>query len=262
MNSTPAGPEQEEREEREELARLLPVVPVEQRLSPGRHSHHKDVLMQLIDRDRERRAESTRSLPRPRRFSRPALVAASVAVAVAATLTVGVGAGRHGGGTAARPGASSTGGATHSAVVTLDRIASVALRSDVEAVKESQFVYVRSKVAENEGAFEGPVKLGEPHERQVWFSQDPEPTIDIGLIREYGQDWPIEVGVEDGTDPADAGIPAGIERRTYAWLASLPTDPGELLKLLYKETPHTWDDGDRGRLDSRDRSEDRPPRPP
>ncbi|MDX3246574.1 CU044_5270 family protein [Streptomyces sp. ME18-1-4] len=266
MNSTP-----EELDELGELARLLPTGPVERGLPSGRHSHHKDVLMQVIDhdhhhhghdrdlarerdRDRGRRdaTDGVRSLPRPRRWSRPALVAGAVAVALAAGLTVGIGAGqREGGGdTAARPGADRTGGADsgggHSAVVTLDRIAAVALRTDVEAVGEDQFVYVRSRTAGNEGVLEGPVKQGKLQERQVWFSQRAGSTIDVGLIREDGQDWPIEVGVPDGADPNDAGYPAGIERPTYAWLASLPTDPGALLKLLFEQTPRDETRKDRG----------------
>ncbi|MFJ9018393.1 CU044_5270 family protein [Streptomyces sp. NPDC102259] len=245
MNAVPAGSEQEERAELEELARLLPAGPVEQVLPPGRRSHHKDVLMQLIDRDHE--TDSGVSPVRPRRRpARPALVAGSVAVAVAlaAGLTVGIGAGRGDGGTAGRPGASSTTGGTaggtaggsRGAVVTLDRIAAVALRTDVEPVDDGQFVYVRSKGAGNEGVFDGPVELGKMHERQVWFSQRQGPVTDVGLIREYGQDWPIEVGVPNGTDPEDAAVPAGFDRPTYAWLASLPTDPDALLKLLYADT--------------------------
>ncbi|MET8163088.1 CU044_5270 family protein [Streptomyces sp. NPDC005329] len=239
MNAVPAGSEQEERAELEELAGLLPAGPVEQVLPPGRRSHHKDVLMQLIDRDHERDSGASPVRPR-RRPARPALVAGAVAVALAAGLTVGIGAGRDDGGTAGRPGASSTPGSTaggsRGAVVTLDRIAAVALRTDVEPVDDGQFVYVRSKGAGNEGVFDGPVELGKMHERQVWFSQRQGPVTDVGLIREYGQDWPIEVGVPDGTDPEDAAVPAGFDRPTYAWLASLPTDPDALLKLLYADT--------------------------
>ncbi|MEU3616008.1 CU044_5270 family protein [Streptomyces sp. NPDC006872] len=247
MNSTP-----EELDELGELERLLPTGPVERGLPSGRHSHHKDVLMQLIDRDRERETNDVRALPvpRPRLLSRPALVAGAVAVALAAGLTVGIGSGQHdGGGTAARPGASSAGGSgSRSAVATLGRIAAVAMRTDVEVVGENQFVYVRSTTAGNDGGFEGPVKPGKPHERQVWFSQQAGATIDVGLIHEDGEDWPIEVGVVDGTDPKDAGIPAGIDRPTYAWLASLPTDPEALLKLLYKETPQDETRKDRGQV--------------
>ncbi|OQR64972.1 hypothetical protein B6E66_06415 [Streptomyces maremycinicus] len=246
MNAVPPGSEQEERAELEELARLLPSGSVEQVLPPGRRSHHKDVLMQLIDRDQEKRDRQRGEAGVPvrprRRLARPVLVAGSVAaaavLALAAGLTVGTGAGRDDGGTAgARSGASGTAGGSRGAVVTLDRIAAVALRTDVEPVGDGQFVYVRSRGAGNEGVFDGPVELGKMHERQVWFSQRQGPVTDVGLIREYGQDWPIEVGVPDGTDPEDAAVPAGFDRPTYAWLASLPTDPGALLELLYADTP-------------------------
>ncbi|MER6789324.1 CU044_5270 family protein [Streptomyces sp. NPDC000658] len=249
MNASPAGPEQGERAELDELgelARLLPAGPVEQVLPPGRRSHHKDVLMQLIDRDRrDRRDEAQGARPlssarRPRRPYRPAraaLVAAAVAVALAAGLTVGIGAGQRGGGAdgAGAPGTPPAG--SRDAVVTLDRMAAVAMNTAVQPVREDQFVYVRSRVAENVGGWEKPVKLGPLHERQVWFSQQQGPVVDVGLIREDGQDWPIEVGVPDGTNPRDSAVPAGPQRPTYAWLASLPTEPGHLLKRLYRETP-------------------------
>ncbi|MGW0873517.1 CU044_5270 family protein [Streptomyces sp. NPDC002740] len=235
MNATPAGSEQEERAELEELERLLPTGPVEQVLSPGRRSQHKDVLMQLIDRDTRETPRETRH--DTRRLPRPALLAACVAVAVAAGLTFGLAPAERGKGDgSATPSASSGAGGSRGAVVTLDRIAAVALRSDVAPVSDGQFVYVRSEVAGNEGAFEGPVVLGKLHTRQVWFSQRPGPVIDVGLIREDGQDWPIEVGVPDGTDPKDSAVPSGIDRPTYAWLASLPTAPDALLELLSSET--------------------------
>ncbi|MGW1274888.1 hypothetical protein ACWD5A_40625, partial [Streptomyces sp. NPDC002491] len=79
----------EELDELAEMARLLPAGPVERGLPPERHSHHKDLLMQLIDRDAAAAAPSTTGRPsRPRRFSRPVLLAACVAVAATATLTV------------------------------------------------------------------------------------------------------------------------------------------------------------------------------
>ena len=133
-------------------------------------------------------------------------------------------------------------GATHGAAVTLDRIATASLKVDTKPVKDGQFVYVRSLVRENQGEFNGPVKLGAPHKREAWMSQNPAPVTDIGMIRESGkgvpmsgQDVPIEASGVDGTDDTGA-IPAGPDRPTYAWLASLPTDPDALLKKLYAET--------------------------
>ena len=157
MNATPAGSEQEERAE---LARLLPAGPVERGLPPGLHSHHKDVLMQLIDRE-----DDVKSPAGARRFSRPVLLAASVAVAVAATLTVGLASGRQEAG--GHPGAAGPATAGRGAVVTLDRIAAVALRGDVQPVKDSQFVYVRTRTAENEADWGRPLRPGSLHDRET-----------------------------------------------------------------------------------------------
>ncbi|MFC4500446.1 MULTISPECIES: CU044_5270 family protein [Streptomyces] len=233
MNSTPSGAGQEEREELVELARLLPAGAVEHGLPAGRRSHYKDVLMQTIDQD----STMGDSLSRPRRFSRPVLIAASVAVAVAATLTVRLGTGDSGShrGTAAPSAAGQKG---RGVVVTLDRIAAVAMKSGVEPVKASQFAYVRTRTAENEADWGQPVKPGPLHDREVWLAQEPGPMIDFGLTRENGEEYGIRILVPKGS----AGEVAGIDRPTYAWLASLPTDPAKLLQRLYAETPAEGDE--------------------
>ncbi|MER5430850.1 CU044_5270 family protein [Streptomyces sp. NPDC002588] len=243
MNPNPtAGAEQEghdELGELAELARLLPAGSLGTGLPSGRHSQHKDVLMQLIDRDSGRGGENSRSMPRVRRYLRPALVvgAAAVAVSLAVGVTVGVGTGD--GGTAARGGASGTPtGGSPSAAVTLDRIAAVAMRTDVAAVQDGQWVYVRTRSVDNEADWGQPVKHSAPQDREVWFSQEPGPLIKYGLIRDENGDSPIRILVPKGSP----GERAGIDRPTYAWLASLPTDPDALLKRLYAETPVS--DGD------------------
>ncbi|MFD9823283.1 hypothetical protein ACFWW0_31110, partial [Streptomyces violascens] len=48
-------------DDQQELAQLLPV-PAERDLSPGRHRHHKELLLRTIDGDRSR---SRRRLMRP-----------------------------------------------------------------------------------------------------------------------------------------------------------------------------------------------------
>ncbi|KUO13654.1 CU044_5270 family protein [Streptomyces sp. DSM 15324] len=231
-----------EHDEREELGRLLPAVPVERGLPAERHSHHKDVLMQLIDQDHRSHQDhqdhqdqrSRRPRIVPSRLPWPALLAGAVAVALAAGLTVGVGAGRDAGSAPDRAAVSGApGGGSRSAVGTLDRIAAVAMRTDVGPVRDGQFVYVRTRVSENESDWGKPVKPGALHDREVWFSQKQGPLVEYGLIRENGDDFPIRILVPKGSD----GEAAGIDRPTYAWLASLPTDPGALLRKLYAETP-------------------------
>jgi hypothetical protein len=101
------------------------------------------------------------------------------------------------------------------------------------APSADQFVYVRSVAVTNEGTDGSPVELGDQHSREIWLSQEPGGTSDQGLIREFGQDWPLA---------GAAGSPAGVRRPTYAYLASLPRDPDDLLDELASQLP-PWDDG-------------------
>ncbi|MFD5494068.1 CU044_5270 family protein [Streptomyces sp. NPDC001812] len=227
MNDRTSGPE---RAEHEELARLLPA-PAERDLPPGRHLHHKDTLMRLIDQDGDR----TTALPRPRpRLLRPTVLLPAAGLALGGvlltTLTV------TGQDRAPAPSAAGTGSratAPRGAAVLLDRVASVAAKKGEQKVTDDQFVYVRTLQTENEGKFDGPVKLTEPREREVWITQKSGPVIDEGLIHQGGSYIPITVGVPDGE--AAVGYPAGLSRPTYTWLASLPTDPDALLQRLATE---------------------------
>ncbi|MFD9497990.1 CU044_5270 family protein [Streptomyces sp. NPDC060035] len=229
MNPTPSGPE---RAEREELARLLPV-PVERDLPPGRHLHHKDTLMHLIDQD------TGRAAPR-QRLLRPAVLLPAAAMALTGILVTTLAVTDRDSAQAPSATAPRTeAGTSRDAAVLLDRIASVAARSDELPVAGDQFVYVKSKQTQNDGGLGGPVKLSPPHVRKVWMTQKPGPVLDVGLIHENAQYWPIEVGVPDGESPV--GIPAGLDRPTYAWLASLPTDPDVLLDRLRTETTRSQD---------------------
>ncbi|MFE2941105.1 CU044_5270 family protein [Streptomyces sp. NPDC059255] len=223
MNDRTSGPEQAEREE---LGRLLPA-PAERDLPPGRHLHHKDTLMRLIDQDGDR-------APARPRLLRPALLLPAAGLALGGVLltTLAV----TGQDSAPAPSASGTGSRAavpRGATVLLDRIASVAEKSGGQAATGDQFVYIKTLQTGNEGDFGGPVKLTEPREREVWMSQKAGPVIDVGLIHQDGSYLPITVGVPDG-EPA-VGIPAGLDRPTYTWLASLPTDPDALLRRLGAE---------------------------
>jgi hypothetical protein len=219
----------------EELARLLPR-PVEFDLPAGRHLHHKDILMQHIDRDAAAPQAAARPAPPlRRRLLRPAVLVPAASLALAGTLVLTLT-----GGAGNTPVSSPHG--TPQAVTALHRIADASLRTDVTPVKDSQYVYVRSLVQGNMGSFTGPVKLGRPHKSERWMSQDPIPVTVVGWMRDTGkdadmpgEDLPIEVGVPDGSDSSGAEAP-GFDRPTYRWLASLPTDPKALLKLL---APHS-----------------------
>ncbi|MGW1596694.1 CU044_5270 family protein [Streptomyces sp. NPDC002343] len=223
MNDRACGPD---RAEREELARLLPV-PAERDLPPGRHLHHREKLMQLIDQDRDRATARPR-----RRLPRPAVLLPAAGLALGGVLftSLAVAGQDH---TPVPSAARSSATAPDGATMLLDRIATVASKSDALKVTDGQFVYVRTLQAQNEGVFGGPVKLGKPGEREVWMTQKSGPVVDEGLIHQDGTYFPITVGVPDGEKPV--GSPAGLSRPTYSWLASLPTDPDVLLRRLAAE---------------------------
>ncbi|MFE7171274.1 CU044_5270 family protein [Streptomyces sp. NPDC057616] len=122
----------------------------------------------------------------------------------------------------------------NSASATLNRIAVAAKAIDETPVKHGQYVYVESLTRSDEGTFNGPVYLGALHRRQVWMAQDPAAVTWTGWIRETGKGTPMprELIPVASSSP----VPAGIDRPTYRWLASLPTDPDKLLTLLYSRT--------------------------
>lgn len=118
------------------------------------------------------------------------------------------------------------------AVRVLEAAAHRVTRADAPAPSADQFLYVRSIARTNEGALGQGPDLGRRHTRELWLGQQPASSTDQGLIREFGQDWQITGGT---------GSPAGLRRPTYAFLASLPQDPSDLLDELASQLP-PWDD--------------------
>lgn len=232
MNAAGSGPSpiraEREGEEREELTRLLPPPP-ERDVPPGRHSHHKDRLMQLIDDDQSRTTSGQASGEDPQtkqprlRLSRPALWMPAAALALAGALTVGLVTRADSGNGVEKPGGDS-------AVVLLDRIAEVAAKSEVTPVRDDQLVYVRSLEAGAECQEDGPCEPGRLSEREAWLSQEPGPVKKLAEFYENGDYVPLR----ELLPPGSPGTPAGVGRPTYKWLASLPTDPDELLEELYR----------------------------
>ncbi|WP_405800552.1 CU044_5270 family protein [Streptomyces halstedii] len=248
MNDRTSGPD---RAEREELARLSPA-PAERDLPPGRHLHHKDTLMRLIDQDGAPAAardnghspgapDGTRAARS--RFPRAAVLLPVAGLALGGVLltTLAV-TGQDGAPAPSAAGTASQATAPRGAAALLDRIASVAEKSGGQRVTGGQFVYVKSLQSGNEGEFGGPVKLTGPGEREVWITQEAGPVVDEGLIHQDGSYTPITVGVPDGETPV--GYPAGLNRPTYTWLASLPTDPDALLRRLTTEITRDQDTRD------------------
>ncbi|MEU4654821.1 CU044_5270 family protein [Streptomyces sp. NPDC023723] len=219
--SGPTRTPQPDATERAVLLRTLPPPP-ERDLAADRHSHHKERLMQLIH-DAQSTAPAPAAVPaRRRRSLRPALWMPVAATALAGALTVTLSS--HSGTTGIPSG--------NTAVVLLEQAADVAANTEATPVRDDQMVYVKSLTAGAELRSDGSYKPGELHQREVWKSQEPSPVKTVGLIHEDGDYFPLTEMVPSGS----AGVPAGIDRPTYRWLASLPTDPDALLKRLYALT--------------------------
>ncbi|MFD7878901.1 CU044_5270 family protein [Streptomyces sp. NPDC059766] len=214
--------------DREEIARLLPA-PADWDLPREQHLRHKELLMHRIDRDLAQE-QATRTRP-ARRLLRPALLAPVTALTLAGALAAGVALNGNGG---TPPGTSSHRAAAdmRPAAALLGRISDAAGERTTPQVRDDQFVYLREK-SRGADLTSGKAVLGPLQDREVWAAQEQGPLHKLGLVREGGETLPInaELGDTDGT-------PAGINRATYRWLGSLPTDPDKLLAYLYANTPH------------------------
>ncbi|MGW3244749.1 CU044_5270 family protein [Streptomyces sp. NPDC001070] len=203
-------------------------------LSPSRHLHYKEVLMQQIDQDRVSDARTSKAQPR-RRLLRPAMVL-PVAAALTGVLVVTASGGDHT--SAPRPSAARP-AKDNGASVTLDRIAAAAMSRDVKPVKDNQFVYVEFLARGNKGTLGGPVRLGALGKQEYWFAQGSGPTTRTGWLRDTDKDGdkPGKLGTIVTTSP----VRPGLDHPTYQWLATLPTDPEALRSLLYAQVK-PWGD--------------------
>ncbi|MFT2017922.1 CU044_5270 family protein [Streptomyces sp. 796.1] len=250
MNATPYRPAQAEREE---TARLLPA-PAERDLPPGRHLHHKELLMRQIDQDTtptshqpgglRRRLVDAAAPGRPRRrLVIGASLAAGAMAAVIAVAAVGSDAPTTVPQAASAPGGSVTergpGGASPQAVQLLTRIAAVAASTSVPQVRDDQYIYIASQVygaskkigADGDGAkaqYNGD-GTGTTHPRQAWFSVNGSRD---GLLTE-----PLSSGSRPGAGGVNLGknTEPSLQLPTYTYLASLPTDPDALLTAVYAQ---------------------------
>lgn len=198
-------------------------------LSPSRHLHYKDVLMQQIDHDRSPSAERSPA-PSRRRLPRLALALPAMSLALVGALVIASSGGDHSPTRAAGPTASVPAQANR-ATVTLGRIAAAAMRTDATSVEEDQFVYVQRLARENKGALGGPVALGAAHKEEIWLAQKPGPSTTTGWLRSSGKDAVMPGQLL----PVTSATPTrpGLWYPTYAWLASLPADSDAMLDLLY-----------------------------
>ncbi|MFF7858074.1 CU044_5270 family protein [Streptomyces sp. NPDC007904] len=194
-------------------------------LPPQRRSAMKADLLRRIDAD-------VAAAPRTavqRLLVRPVVVLPAAALAVTALVLTAVT-----GDSLDTPHRATGARADAAAVVWLDQAATVASRGDVPAVRDDQFVYVRSLVRDNTAAFGAPARLGPPHRREIWTVQDPDPVSRTGTLRETGPGAIMPGQTVPIVDGGRASAP-GVHRPTYAWLAGLPTESGALLALLREQ---------------------------
>ncbi|MEU1815033.1 CU044_5270 family protein [Streptomyces roseifaciens] len=276
MNTTPRRrplPGSEEAE-RLGLAELLPPPPAPG-LDPDRELLLKQALLRQAAADEPRRtlaarAAKTLQLRPPRRLvvrvMAPAVACALAVggvVAVNLTGTPGRGAPMVPGDDAARAPEAAR------AVRLLDRIALAAAAAPQPTVRADQFVYAESKVAyAAQSAAGGAVTMAPVHTRQVWLSADGSRP---GLLREEGRpdaplgagDAPVYALDGPGATPRPTTLRKGpsIGDPTHQYVASLPTDPDALLKLIRDETRggNQGQDRDRDRGRGRDRDRDSDP---
>jgi hypothetical protein len=195
-------------------------------LPAGRHQFHKERLMTLIDEETRRRLSS---VPRRRRWAllRPAVAVPALALLVASAAGVVVTVA--GGEPAGRPA-----GMSPAVVQRLDQMALVAATRSTVLARPGQFVYVRSRTITTETVVTADAggSSGEPSvrrvdaERQVWESLDGY----RGWLITTDPSFPEEgVALDNPAEPYLNGP-------SYDLLASLPTDPDELLARIYRET--------------------------
>ncbi|MFJ5263929.1 CU044_5270 family protein [Streptomyces sp. NPDC088387] len=206
--------------DRDEITRLLPV-PDDQDVPHEQYLRHRDLLMDIIDRDQ---ASGQRAQP-VRRLLRPAVLAPVAALGVACALALSLvdTGGDTGGEAAARD--------MRPAAALLDRISDAAERRTAPQVRDDQFVYTREKNSDTD-LTSGKAVVGPLEDREVWAAQEPGPLHRLGLVRVGGEEFAINAELGD-----TEGTPAGFSRPTYRWLAELPTDPAELRDYLYAHTP-------------------------
>ncbi|GAA4930914.1 CU044_5270 family protein [Streptomyces coeruleoprunus] len=227
MNITPRRRTlRDEEAERPGLTGLLPPPPVPD-LPPDRARRLKEALLREAAAAEPPRTRVPRAVrPRLIRYMAPAVACAlAIGGAVAVDLRDAPG-----------PTTPVEGGAPE-ATRLLNRIALAAAKDPRPAVRSEQFVYIESRVAYGaQSAAGGPVTMAAVHTRQVWLSVDGSRP---GLLREGGApDMPLSV-------PDSGG--GSLAYPTHRYVASLPTDPDALLRLIRSETR-----GDAGRTPSPD----------
>jgi hypothetical protein len=222
MSDKTTSASQERHGDREEIARLLPA-PAEWDVPREQHLRHKELLMHHIDREQGTHPQRTR------RLLRPAVLVPATALALAGALTAGVA--LSGNDAKAGDAEHRAAGEARPAAALLHQISDAEGKRDTPKVGDDQFVYTREKAREADlssgKAVVGPLKV-----REGWASQKPGPQHKLGVSRQDGETQQINAELGD-----TRGTPPGINRPTYRWLSSLPTNSDKLLAYLYSKTP-------------------------
>ncbi|MFJ1549078.1 CU044_5270 family protein [Streptomyces sp. NPDC088246] len=249
MNTTPrrSAHHRSEETERHALTDLLPPPPVPG-LGPDRELLLKEALLRkaVVAGSPDFTAPASRPRRRPVRFVAPAV---ACALAVGGVMVVNL-ADTPGHGTTAVKDGSATG--APEATQLLERIALAAAGTKQPAVRADQFLYIESKVAyAGQSAAGGPVTMAPAHTRQVWSSADGSRP---GLLREEGEpdsrlgdDAPVYHLDGPGATPRPSTLHKkgpSISDPTHEYVASLPTDPDALLRLIRNETRGQGQDPD------------------
>ncbi|MFH8842553.1 CU044_5270 family protein [Streptomyces sp. NPDC017868] len=134
--------------------------------------------------------------------------------------------------------------ASSEAVRVLSGAALAAAAAPAPNVRPGEYVYVKSLVAHaGRDAAGGPAALPPAHQREVWLSPDGSRP---GLLREPGA-ADTELGAEapvyeldrPGATPRKTTMeaaPPSVTNPTHAYVATLPTDPDVLLRLIQDQT--------------------------
>jgi hypothetical protein len=225
------------------LRALLPAPP-DRPLPSGRHAIHREALMQRFTQDppSSRAPASRQGARRPARRVVPAVLVAAVVAAVAAGVVYKVQqhpalpAALKSPGESARP--QRFGGIGPTAVITLVAMARAAAVTPPPAVGPHQWYYLKESykntswvIASQYWSFAANVN-GFPDNPRPITAQSVE--VQESWIAQQASQQSLVQGTRGSV--RWSGSPKEIVNPTDAWLRSLPTDPRQLLKVLYAES--------------------------
>ncbi|MFI1865606.1 CU044_5270 family protein [Streptomyces jumonjinensis] len=197
-----------------ELARLLPA-PGDPDLPDDRRRLLEEQLMREIQQNPGTAAEPR---VRPVRRALYAGVPLTAAALVGALLT-GVLNGDD-------PGSAVDLGSTEKVAAAISRISTAAEQRKVPEPRPGQYIYMKSTVSHLSSSSSGGAEVMPPRKRETWRSPDGTK----GHLIEPGAPGSDDLSLDDPKARPNVSSPS------YDYLKTLPTDPGTLLKKIYKDT--------------------------